>query len=1086
MPEYTKGSWFEESAFFKNKAAECNVLNWEGQSNWSEGMARAWFESHKIDPFENWVGSSNFENVSPNQYFDPAVYLTNKANQLIATNFGGRTDWTASEVLKNFQELGISAWDHYTTYGQLEGINPSNAFDNNAFFAAKAIVLNEWQNEDGTKGFEGRTDWTPEEVMQGFAAMGINPIMNLQENPAAAIPTLINPVAEVNVVTPPADFELWEGQAQPELPTQQLTPNDDTIPASDQAVQIEGVVSNVASKTTLNPGDKIDGGNAQDILSVTLDGGNFSGFKDPGYMKGVPTVNIENAGTNARSFSANGIEGATTFNLTGAVNLSDLGKDVKTVNMNDNAANAAKVAFAADAVSGDSDALTLGLNNVGVVASGTVKAVVNTVTLNGIEDLTISAGGANNVNIKGGNAIETVDIVGNGNLAATIEDDSVTAINAAEASGTLNLTAAKAAGLETVVLGTGDDVLNLGSDQTGVTITDAGGTGDEVVLDALNSTNAVELNMSGVETLTLKNLANSATLSGKQTSGLETIKLSNQGSSAVTIADYNDALILQFDGTTNAGNVTIADTPELTIQVGDGTGSADSSYSSTIAANAADTVNINLLADAAASSFSVEAKNATALTIDSQITDALSLSSCAFDNLETADITAQGAVTIAGLGGKSESITVNAKDVQGNFGATIAAFAGDADAEASATVTGSGLAVNTVTVEAGYDEVSFTGGLKANVLNVDVNQGATITIDFTGGVDDDTLNMSVGGTSMASDKYADSITVTGDFGLGTDTISTLFATNIDLSDLKGVDATLNGVGATGTGDNGGSLLGGDGDDILIALDARMGQSEMTSAASVTGTAMFTINWTLPKVTDGSDVTYTVSFDPFGDKDPSNDLEATITVGSTNSTADLTGTSVAKLIFDASSGFDGYSLSSAGNVLTFTHDGEGGIEGTPTLSLGDNVITAASGAYANGVISHDAVSESAGVQYIMDGGAGTDIFCVGTQAGVYAGAITGASVIINNYEAGEDISFATTAGTSMSASVSIAADKNYGSITDFTTDAMGIVGNGTYKVYAAAVGDNVFIAYGTEANKFESLVQLSGVSISDITVNDIHA
>ena len=87
-------------------------------------------------------------------------YLAAKAAQLNSIQYEDKTTWTQADVLQAFKDANITAWDHYTTTGQQEGINPSNAFDNDAFFTAKCAILNAWQNEDGTVGYEGKDDWT--------------------------------------------------------------------------------------------------------------------------------------------------------------------------------------------------------------------------------------------------------------------------------------------------------------------------------------------------------------------------------------------------------------------------------------------------------------------------------------------------------------------------------------------------------------------------------------------------------------------------------------------------------------------------------------------------------------------------------------------------------------------------------------------------------------------------------------------------------------------------------------------------------------------------------------------------------------
>ncbi|OCR84536.1 hypothetical protein, partial [Campylobacter fetus] len=62
-----------------------------------------------------------------------------------------------------------------------------------------------------------------------------------------------------------------------------LTTENDTITGTEGGDLISGVVG-TAAESTLNPGDKIDGGAGNDVLKVDLKG-NFKGLKDDGYIK---------------------------------------------------------------------------------------------------------------------------------------------------------------------------------------------------------------------------------------------------------------------------------------------------------------------------------------------------------------------------------------------------------------------------------------------------------------------------------------------------------------------------------------------------------------------------------------------------------------------------------------------------------------------------------------------------------------------------------------------------------------------------------------------------------------------------------
>ncbi len=97
--------------------------------------------------YDNFVTNGNAENCSPNPLFNVMRYVTAKAAQLNGMNNGagyeGNNAWTADSVLEYFKSLDISAWDHFTKFGQFENVNPSNAMDLSAFLANKAKQCND-------------------------------------------------------------------------------------------------------------------------------------------------------------------------------------------------------------------------------------------------------------------------------------------------------------------------------------------------------------------------------------------------------------------------------------------------------------------------------------------------------------------------------------------------------------------------------------------------------------------------------------------------------------------------------------------------------------------------------------------------------------------------------------------------------------------------------------------------------------------------------------------------------------------------------------------------------------------------------
>ena len=283
MPQgLTVPAWYNDDHYISEKVDECNTIKFGDQSDWNADSVKAAlasaFGEETYAPwmgYDNFVSNGNAENCSPSRYFVVSEYLAAKAAQLNEIQYEDKTDWDQAKVLDAFRAANISAWDHYTTTGQQEGINPSNAFDNDAFFTAKCAILNAWQNEDGTVCYEGKDDWTKDDVIAVFQSLGINPIMNQPENPDAAslIIKAENPVDGGN-------FNPWAGGA-PELEPVELTTGQDIL-TSDVPTNFIGTVATSQAKSTLNSNDQITGSDG-DVLTIDLNA-SFQGMTRGGFV----------------------------------------------------------------------------------------------------------------------------------------------------------------------------------------------------------------------------------------------------------------------------------------------------------------------------------------------------------------------------------------------------------------------------------------------------------------------------------------------------------------------------------------------------------------------------------------------------------------------------------------------------------------------------------------------------------------------------------------------------------------------------------------------------------------------------------
>lgn len=829
-------SYFDSANYLTQKLAQLQEVDPAGELN----GGKPWTTTEEVSkvladqgftPESHFEAYGKFEDLSPVKEFNADEYYALKAAQLNAMNDGAGFEpngnaWTAAQAKQAINDAGLSAWDHYVQYGSKEGVSPSNSLDEGKYLQAKADALNAAQ-------YEGRSDWTPEQVKAAIEQGGMTVLDHYEQYAgkgdleAAAIPASgPNPYEVSDQPTPTPGEELTLTTADDKLSP---TAEDPAFRTGADADVINGEINSQARTSTLNAGDQIDGGAGTDTLNVTLHN-NFTGFTD-GFMKNVEVVNLTNDNSKAYSFSAAKIEGVETYNLKGAVNLKDVASTAAAVNVADLASGAMSVAYAADAVKGTEDALKLGLSNVGTAGEGKAEKPVS-VTAAGIENLNVTASGANVVDLSGVKDATALNVAGDGSLKVTNVAAGVKDVDASTATGALNLDLSAATNVESVKLGSGDDKVVLKNFMVDATL-DGGAGNDEVVLDMKGVANRVtQPQMTGVETLTIKDGTGKTTISGANTTGLETVKVQNLAATTgeIVLAEMNnDSLTLAFDGA-SAGKVTVADDLALTISAA---GDTATKVTTEITAAAATEVNIALSGHAGLTG-AVKADKATNMTLTSTSSEKVDLTGASFKAVENMTLSAFADVTIDGIGGESQTLTVDGSGVKGNLDLTLADTKADA---ADVAVTGSNLGMNDITIGAGYDTISVTGGIQDDTvtlkeiftaagdsevksLNIDLgavsshdmllvgNSAAASTIDFTGwdvtldGVDfiaaasAGSVTLKMDADVLSGQKVTLGVTVTAsgtdvasfaeaDFS-GTDESDTIDFANIDASNVTKV------------------------------------------------------------------------------------------------------------------------------------------------------------------------------------------------------------------------------------------------------------------------------------------------------------
>ncbi|EKR7988391.1 cell surface protein, partial [Campylobacter fetus] len=162
-----------------------------------------------------------------------------------------------------------------------------------------------------------------------------------------------------------------------------LTTENDTITGTEGGDLISGVVG-TAAESTLNPGDKIDGGAGNDVLKVDLKN-NFKGLKDDGYIKNIEKLSLTNSSVSNRTFDAKGIDGLQTVALSGekGISVTNLANivDVELTNLKADKFNVDSI-YADKVLDGSADVQNLKVNGVGAKGASVAITADKIETLN--------------------------------------------------------------------------------------------------------------------------------------------------------------------------------------------------------------------------------------------------------------------------------------------------------------------------------------------------------------------------------------------------------------------------------------------------------------------------------------------------------------------------------------------------------------------------------------------------------------------------------------------------------------------------------------------------------------------------------
>lgn len=257
--------WFDADHYAQQKVAQMNSTNYEkgwlaknfdGASEWTTESYNKYLSEYRtpdgkpVTAYENFLACNMSGygdhvrlqdiNVSGTPLFDVPVYIHNVAEHFNDSGFSAngypKGQWTDGSALRYiYNELHMSAWDHFTTYGAARQLDPSNDFDTSAYLNARAKAMGA----------------SVAEALEDMLESGGNPITDQHEFGAKHH---IDARPVPHPVTPDAELNVW-GVATPPADDKPSTPQPPVTPPS------YGGGSSTPSKPSETPGDDTPGGN---------------------------------------------------------------------------------------------------------------------------------------------------------------------------------------------------------------------------------------------------------------------------------------------------------------------------------------------------------------------------------------------------------------------------------------------------------------------------------------------------------------------------------------------------------------------------------------------------------------------------------------------------------------------------------------------------------------------------------------------------------------------------------------------------------------------------------------------------------
>jgi len=479
-------TWFDYEFYMGAKLAQMQKADPAG--NWTTGKLVDAFAQNGFlgedGAYEHFVQFGANEDVAPNADFNASEYYAAKAAQFYGVEPSAVTELQIANVKAIIAENGMNAWTHYVQYGSDEGVNPSNAFDADAYLDAKTAAL----VAAGEKQPDG-SEWTPEAVQKAISDAG----MTVLEHYLQYAGTGEGEVAQGVTFPVPDDQKV---PAEVTGNTYVLTPDLDAIVGTNGSDVIIGATQD--GKGTFTSGDSIDGGEGVDTLKL---------YGVNNVNKGLQTVkNVEQleAFAGSGTYDVSGWEGlekasfkaGTVSTLTANATLTDVALDGVGADMTltgDGIANVTVKNLDEDRSvtvvnTTENHALNVALENASKVGKDGVPTTSVTLVDAAAEALNLASNGAtvNSVTLSSASvALKTMTVSGEADLVVDglADVSKLESIDGSAAKGDLALGTLNDATLN-VTTGSGDDTFVLGNTATHAVTVSTGEGDDEVTLGA--------------------------------------------------------------------------------------------------------------------------------------------------------------------------------------------------------------------------------------------------------------------------------------------------------------------------------------------------------------------------------------------------------------------------------------------------------------------------------------------------------------------------------------------------------------------------------------------------------------------------